>query len=134
MCAGEIVVAEVLRQLRAILLETVDDLRREARKRMASKFRKSAFRKGTDILYASESRLDFLPFGEYVLRLQDALGELGSVRLFLLGGILPFRFKTAQCLKRLALPTFDLVEQSKLLRHVRRVRPALEDTGAILQN
>ena len=30
MCAGEIVVAEVLWQLRAILLETVDDLRREA--------------------------------------------------------------------------------------------------------
>ena len=69
MCAGEIVVAGVLRYLRAILLETVDNLGREARKCMAAKFRKSAFRKGTDILYASESRLDLLPFGKNILRL-----------------------------------------------------------------
>ena len=129
MCAGEIVIAEVLRQLRAILLETVDNLRREARKRMKAKFRKSAFRKGTDILHASKSRLNLLPFGEYVLRLQDALGELRSVRLFLFGGILPFRLKAAQRLKCLAFLAFDLVEKSKLLWPARRLRPVLEDTG-----
>ena len=104
----------------------MDDLDWKVRKRMAAKFGKSTLRKGTDILRASEGRLHLLPFGKNILRLQDSLGELGSVRLFLFGGILPFRFKTAQRLKRLAFLPLNLVEQSKLLRCG---RPALEDAG-----
>ena len=89
MGAGQVRVVEIARQLDSVFRKTLDNGQRQMIERTAAEFGECPLGERLHVRWRTECRLDLLPLGQDVLRLQCPLGELRAVRLFLFGGILP---------------------------------------------